>query len=135
MRAAAILVVGLMAACGGSQGQRSPAATVAPQPSSPVTVAPQPSSPAVFDQSQLVQYLHLTATDDHLAWTYAAPNGTNCNVAVILTTPAMVQLYAGAGDVVATNPNREAGVKVVDAEAATCQRLLTDALKDFPKKQ
>jgi hypothetical protein len=60
-----------------------------------------------------------------------AVGGRRCDVAVLLTSASEVDLYADAGAVVATNPDRTVGVKIVDQAAETCHRLLTEALADF----
>ena len=45
---------------------------------------------------------------------YTTPEG--CEVAVVFTTKQEVDLYADAGDTVATNPDGTAGYKIVGAD-------------------
>jgi hypothetical protein len=60
-------------------------------------------------------YIPKTSSPEIDAWNqanglgYQTPSGIS--IAVILTSKAQVQMYAGAGDPVATNPAGDAGVK------------------------
>lgn len=92
--------------------------------------APEPkpdAAPQVYDESELRAFLGVKHD------VYTAPDGTRCEAYVFMTTPAMVATYRDAGDVVATNPDASAGVKITDAQGATCYRLLTAALEGFPE--
>jgi hypothetical protein len=92
------------------------------------------SDRTVFDESEIVGYLHLRPDPNSTNWlTYTAPDGSTCEVVVVLTSQSDVQSYAGDAGVV-TNPAKTAGVKVIDQRQETCLRLLSDALKGFPPK-
>lgn len=57
---------------------------------------------------------------------------TGCTVDVVMTTPAEVETYAGAGDPVATNLSRTVGVKYngyQDTNLSGCYRIFTDRLR------
>lgn len=108
----------LVTGCGGSEASGDEASKPAARE--------KPAAPTRFDASEIANYLHLKND------TYTAPNGQQCDVAVVLTSADEVEMYADAGDAVAMNPSGTAGVKVVDPESATCLRLLTTALMDFP---
>ncbi len=87
-----------------------------------------------YDQSQIVDFLHMSSTDGDISWQFNTEDATVCNISVVLISAASVSLYADAGDNVATNPDKTAGVKISDAEGASCHRYLTEALKGFPPK-
>lgn len=88
------------------------------------------TSGAVHDESEVLE--HINATTDDGGITYLAEvGGTTCQIAVVLTSNNMVEMYAGAGDTVAMNPARTAGVKITDPEQATCLDVLNEALSDF----
>jgi len=87
-----------------------------------------PEAPRVYDEADLIDHLDAKGSMD----SYVNFDGTRCEVAVYLTSAGMVSLYADAGDVVATNPTRTAGVKVVSDNQATCHELFTEALADLP---
>lgn len=57
---------------------------------------------------------------------------SGCSVAVVMTTKSEVETYASAGDPVASNPTKTAGVKyIADAgvSASACYASLTARLK------
>jgi hypothetical protein len=54
-----------------------------------------------------MQAAGLTTDDDGLSYQTAS----GCDVSVVLTSGQEVELYAGAGDTVVTNPDGSAGVK------------------------
>jgi hypothetical protein len=78
-----------------------------------------------WTEEQVAAAAHLTADEDGLAWT--TPSG--CSVAVILVSRANVDLYAGAGDPVATNPDGTAGVKFDGTQE--CGAELASGLKSL----
>ena len=59
---------------------------------------------------------------------YARLDGVKCYAAVVLTSPASIDLYASAGDGVATDPSQTVGVQVDDEQ---CHALFTDALSHW----
>jgi hypothetical protein len=87
-------------------------------------------TPEVWDESVVVAHLRLVQDPGGIAWTYES-DGLTCNVAAVLTTATQVAMYADAGDVVAANPDRSAGVKIVSAESAACLAALNAALADL----
>lgn len=59
-----------------------------------------------------MQAAGLTTDTDGLAYTTAS----GCTASVVMTNAATVNLYAGAGDTVVTNPDGTAGVKTVGSD-------------------
>lgn len=82
------------------------------------------STTVVHKESDVVSFLHLTGSDN-TDWTYAADDGTTCDVVAILTTKVAVQLYTRAGDIVAVNKSGNVGLKV---DSGVCQGVLSQAL-------
>jgi len=112
--ACAVLLAAAVAGCGGGEkAATSPPASAA--------------SPRVWDESQVLRLAGIEPVDDGLSYRLKAH--PDCTAAVIMVTAGQVQTYSGAGDTVATNPDGSAGVKVTAAEAATCLRLFTVALR------
>lgn len=109
----ALLIVGTMAlaGCGGSGGGSSDKT---------------PDAATVWNQSDIVKAVGLTS-DGSGAWTFPAGT-TDCPVTVIMTTASQVSTYADAGDTVATNPARTAGVKITAEQTKTCQDAATKLL-------
>lgn len=108
----------LASACGGGGGG---ATTPAAPEGTPTLSAPSPA--VLWDASTIAAHIGLeTAQHDVLT----LPDGVRCGIPVILTSAVMVMLYGV--DVIATNPDRTAGVKIVAAEAATCLAAITELL-------
>lgn len=84
-------------------------------------------APKSWNESDVIARAGLQAQDGGL--TYRLKAHPQCVAAVILTTANEVELYGEAGDTVATNPDRTAGVKVTSDETATCATLFTEALR------
>lgn len=103
---AALLAALAIGGCGGS--------------SDPSPVDRQPVS-----EQQLATALGLTQTGAD----WSTPSG--CSVAVLLTTPQEVALYADAGDPVVANPERSVGVKLEDDSESCRAELLLD-LENMP---
>lgn len=83
--------------------------------------------PAKYTQAQVYQALGVTEDAQGLS----ADDGA-CVASVVMTTPAEIKTYAGAGDPVATNPTGTVGVKVgtfQGVDSATCFDRFTGALK------
>jgi hypothetical protein len=59
---------------------------------------------------------------------YTLPNHPQCVARILLRSNAEVQTYTSAGDVVATNPDKSAGVRVEPGEPASCKGVFTQAL-------
>lgn len=83
----------------------------------------------IWNQSEIIKALNLEKNSSGMSWKFIMSNGTQCDVAVIMTTKGSVALYYNAGDVVATNPDKTAGVKITAAETRDClnaaQKLLS----------
>ena len=59
-------------------------------------------------------------------------SSTTCEASVIMPNKTTVEVYADAGDLVATNPNGTAGVKVGSTGGEReCLKFFTEALADF----
>lgn len=84
--------------------------------------ATAPVSPTPATEDAVAGALDLTP--DGASW--ISPAG--CEVDAILTTSQTVALYAGAGDVVETNPAGTVGVKVPPDAPATCRDELRGQL-------
>ncbi len=117
----------LLSACGGSKESASGGAVPLPKE--------QASS---FTAQQVVDALKLTddpnsdnepTAEDPAAGLWDA--GGQCTVAVVLTSPSDIDTYASAGDPVASNPSRTAGVKIgtyAGADVEQCHTLFTKRL-------
>ena len=90
----------------------------------------EPDTSVVHDESDILEHINGSANSGGTS--YSAPAGGQlCRIAVVMTDANMVDMYVSAGDVVATNPDKTAGLKITDSEAATCKDALTEALSDF----
>ncbi|MDQ6636568.1 MAG: hypothetical protein M3Y62_02140 [Candidatus Dormibacteraeota bacterium] len=128
----AILGFLALAACGTSS---PPVAPAAHPPTPKATHAPKPT--ASYDPQQVVDYLHLASgVPGFTGYVYTAPgSGLRCEVALtILTSASMVDGVDGGSFVVATNPDRTAGVVIWSEQKVVCKKLLTEALLGFPPK-
>ena len=75
------------------------------------------------------QFLRLTGFhrgEDGLS--YTLPSHPECVARILLRSSAEVDTYKNAGDVIVTNPDRSAGVRVENGSPATCKALYTQAL-------
>lgn len=88
-------------------------------------------SSSVHNESAIIK--HIGAVDDGSGTDSYTVNidGAECGIAVVLTSASAVSLYADAGDTVAANPDKTAGVKIIADEEATCLNGLNAALSDF----
>ena len=59
---------------------------------------------------------------------YQLPNHPRCVARILLRSTAEVQTYENSGDVIATNPDKSAGVRVEPGEPASCKAAFTQAL-------
>ena len=127
---AAAVLIPFLAGCSSQPAKQAPAPAQDSSRSVPASsegAVPAPS----FDDQDVRRYLHI-GPEKFGEYTYRAPDGTRCELAVILAGALSVSLYADAGDNVASNPTRTAGVKIVDEKGQKCHALLTRALADFP---
>lgn len=126
-----MLAMALLSSCGGGSDDAGAAADTASQPS-------------VFDEAQVINFLGIekrdandfspafemdTSTYADYKWT--ADDGTVCWVSNVITDEGEASM---ASSNAALNPAGTAGVEFyADTEnLATCQKLLVDALGDFP---
>ena len=116
----AALAAFLLAGCGAAAPTADPVA----EPT--VTAA----RPVAYDEADVVDHLGLTENPSGLSWTWSSASGS-CEVAVVLTTANAVALYADAGDIVATNSDGTAGVKITGDRKSTCRDEMDEALADF----
>jgi nitrous oxide reductase accessory protein NosL len=86
----------------------------------------QPSGPRSWTIQQFLRLSGLHRSADGLS--YSVPNHPQCVARILLRSNAEVQTYKNAGDVVATNPDKSAGVRVEPGEPATCKAVFTQAL-------
>ena len=114
----------LLAGCGGDEESETA------EPAETTTSEEVPEVSTVHNASDIAAHIGVELTDtEDATWTTA--DGAECDLPIFLTTAQEVDLYAGAGDTVATNPAGTAGVKIVGGEQATCLDELTEALADF----
>ncbi|MBA0126296.1 hypothetical protein H0B56_12160 [Haloechinothrix sp. YIM 98757] len=82
-------------------------------------------APEPWTEEQIATHLDLTPTETEGSYTY----GDACQIPVIMTTPQEVELYAEAGDTVATTPDGTAGVKIV----GDCEPDVSAQLEDITR--
>ena len=76
----------------------------------------------------LAQILHLTGLRRNAdGLTYSLPADPQCPVRVMLRSTAEVQTYKNSGDVIATNPDKSAGVVVDPGLPGSCKGVFTQA--------
>ncbi len=88
------------------------------------------SSPAASGRSwTLADFLRLSGMRRNAdGLTYVLPTHPGCVARIILRSSAEVDTYKNSGDVVATNPDQSAGVRVEAGEPASCKGVFTRAL-------
>jgi hypothetical protein len=94
-----------------------------PQSDKPVTHAGPPRSWTLPD---FLRLSGIRRSPDGLSYRLAAH--PRCTTVTVLRSTAEVQTYVASGDVIATNPDGSAGVKVEPGEPTSCRRLFTRAL-------
>jgi hypothetical protein len=104
----AALAAVLLAGCGSSSPSSSSA-----------------TGPRSWTLQQILRRTGLRRNADGL--TYSLPAHRQCSVRVMLRSTAEVQTYKNAGDVIATNPDRSAGVVVDPGVPASCRTFFTQA--------
>jgi hypothetical protein len=104
---AAVIVALALAGCGSSDSE------------------PQ-SSGRSWTIDQFLQRTGLERQSDGL--TYLLPGHPRCAARLLLRSSAEVDTYRNSGDVVATNPDKSAGVRVENGEPASCKAVFTQAL-------
>jgi hypothetical protein len=98
-----------LAACGGGDSGDSQAS----------------SGPRSWTETDLERLTGLRKNPD---FSYALPRRPDCVAELLLRSTAEVQTYKDSGDVIVTNPDRSAGVKLV-GQSAACRRLFTQAFR------
>jgi hypothetical protein len=86
----------------------------------------QASGPRNWPIQRFLRLSGLQRSSDGLS--YTLPNHPQCVARILLRSNAEVQTYTNAGDVVATNPDKSAGVRVEPGEPASCKAVFTQAL-------
>lgn len=104
-----MLVALLVAGCG--KGDNAGSSDDSARPT--IRNAPQ------WTEQDIIKAADLTPNDGGLSYRSPACD----QIAVILTSAAQVNTYAGAGNTVVTNPDGNAGVKVIGADAACLAEL------------
>ena len=79
----------------------------------------QAAGPRAWTEPQLERLTGLKKRPD---FSYAFPKRPECVAALLLRSTAEVQTYKDSGDVIVTNPDRSAGVKLV-GQSTACRRL------------
>jgi hypothetical protein len=105
----AALAVVLLAACGSSSSSSSSA-----------------TGPRSWSLTQILRLTGMRRNADGLTYSLAAH--PRCSVRVMLRSTAEVETYKNAGDVLATNPDKSAGVVVDPGVPGSCRALFTQAL-------
>lgn len=108
----AVAVIASAAGCGdGSSGSSDP--------------GPVPAPKAHVTEEDVMRLAQIVTNDGGLTYEHTP---TGCKMAVVLLGRGTVDLYAEAGDNVASNPDRTVGVKIVDKREQECHSALTEAL-------
>ena len=81
----------------------------------------QPSGPRSWTIQQFLRLSGLQRSADGLS--YRLPNHPRCVARILLRSNAEVETYKNAGDVIATNPDKSAGVRVEPGEPASCKAV------------
>jgi hypothetical protein len=95
-----------------------------------VSIGALPSAfPAtIWNKSDVIKALGLEQTPRRTALHFMAERNVQCDVSAVMTTASAVKMYESAGDTIAANPSKTAGVKIVAKERKTCleaaQKLL-----------
>jgi len=88
------------------------------------------STPASSGRAWTIgEFLRLTGFhrgEDGLS--YTLPSHPECVARILLRSSAEVDTYKNSGDVIVTNPDRSAGVRVENGSPASCKALYTQAL-------
>lgn len=86
----------------------------------------EPSGPRSWTLQQFLRLSGMRASADGLS--YRLPDHPRCVARILLRSNAEVQTYENAGDVVATNPDKSAGVRVEPGAPPSCKAVFTRAL-------
>lgn len=105
----AALAVVLLAGCSSSSSSSSSA-----------------TGPRSWTLTQVLRMSGMRRSQDGL--TYSLPAHPRCVARVLLRSTAEVQTYKASGDVIATNADKSAGVRVEPDVPGSCKSLFTQAL-------
>jgi hypothetical protein len=105
---AAALAALLLAACGSSSSSS------------------QPSGPRSWTLAQFLRGTGMKRSADGLS--YQLPSHPRCIARILLRSNAEVQTYVNSGDVIATNPDKSAGIRVEAGDPPSCKGVFTQAL-------
>ena len=105
---AAVLAALAVAGCG-SSGSSSPE-----------------SSGRAWTIGQFLRLSGLKRSKDGLS--YRLPAHPECTARILLRSSAEVDTYKNSGDVIATNPDKSAGIRVETGSPASCKTVFTQAL-------
>jgi hypothetical protein len=103
---AAALAALVLAACGSSSSQSS--------------------GPRSWTLAQFLRGTGMKRSADGLS--YQLPSHPRCIARILLRSNAEVQTYVNSGDVIATNPDKSAGIRVEEGDPASCKAVFTQAL-------
>lgn len=110
----------LVAACGSNAASDTGSVSATPQGSSTVQQGVRE-----WHEARLRRVTGLRRNEQDLS--YRLPGHPECVASNLLRSTAEVRSYRDSGDVIITNPDRSAGVKVVQQSPA-CRRLFAQAL-------
>jgi hypothetical protein len=87
-------------------------------------------APPEHTEAEVLEQANIVTRDGGLSYVHK-PSG--CHLAVVMIGRDLVDLYADAGDVVASNPDRTVGVKISESAERDpeCHAALTEALADL----
>jgi hypothetical protein len=88
--------------------------------------SPQSSGPRSWPLPQFLRLSGLRRSSDGLS--YRLPAHPRCVARILLRSTAEVQTYENAGDVIATNPDKSAGIRVEEGSPPSCKGVYTQAL-------
>jgi hypothetical protein len=84
------------------------------------------SSGRAWTIDQFLRLSGLHRASDGLS--YKLPAHPECTARILLRSSAEVDTYKNSGDVIATNPDKSAGIRVEEGEPASCKAVFTQAL-------
>lgn len=123
-----LLAVAVLTACGSESDDSASSPSPAAVESDMGSDGPE-SVPVLLDDADLVEQYGLTG-DGSGGWYVATlEDGAECEV-LLLNGATAVDTYAGAGDAVATNPERTIGFKIAGDNQRTCFEGLSVMLEN-----
>lgn len=79
----------------------------------------------VWNEAEIAQAVGIKTRPNGLGRYFMIDNEVDCGVAAVMKTEAAVRLYETSGDVVATNPSKTAGIKIMAKESRACLEAAT----------